>query len=217
MDGMTQVLRYSLKETYKNIVAIVLLSVGVLTIVSPSFFLFPIPYALIYCGILIGPLTIAANYYIQKVLLNDKIKLIPTFFEAFKKFGVIGLLYSILFSLFIFIVVASWWQWFGTREFFSFVIASFQTYFVGMILVSQIYTIPLIVKYQYSLKDSVLLSVKLLIKYPLYTLSAFLQLVSIFVLLLFTVVGVLFLYPGIFSMFTNIMTSNVMNDIESNK
>src|SRR5690606_9412907 len=111
------------------------------------------------------------------------------------------------------IVYSSWWQWVNTDSYFFFILACFKTCFVGMMLISQLYTVPLMVKFNKNLKTSMLLSVKLLIKNPLYTLGAFLQLLSLTVLLLLTGVGLFLLFPGFYSLFTNTLTSNVLNRI----
>lgn len=211
MAGVTHVLRMASKDAFQHITSIVLISIGVFTVLSPSFFLFPIPYAIVYCLLLIGPLLVAANHYIQQVLLDKKTRFFSTILEGLTKYVFKSLMYSIIVSIFLFIVYASWWQWANSESYFFFLLACFQTYFIGMILISQIYTIPLMVKYNSSLKDSMILSVKLLIQNPLYTLGAFVQLVSLFVLLLLTGVGLFLLFPGFYSLFANTLTSNVMN------
>ncbi|GAA0355304.1 hypothetical protein [Bacillus horti] len=210
MGSLTHVLRMAVKEFYQHIVLLVLLSLLCVVILSPSFFLIPIPYSFVYIVLLLGPLQMVLTYSNQQALEGEKVG-IKVFFKGLKTYFWGGLCFSVAASFFIFIVISSWWYWGQTESYPTFVLACFQTYFVSMILVSQIYTIPLYVKYKHSLKESMLLSLKLLIKYPLYTLGAFIQILSLGVLLALTVVGFLFLFPGVYTVLSHLLTANIVS------
>lgn len=209
MVSLTHVLRMALKGMYQHIVLLVLLGFLSVMVLSPSFVL-PIHIAVMYLICFIGPLQMAMVKSVQQAIEGEKVD-IKTFFLAMKEYFFRGLGFSLILSLFLFIVIASWWYWGQMGTYPSFILACFQTYFVSMILVSQMYTVPLLVKYKYSLKQSMLISLKLLLKNPLYTLGAFAQLVSLALLLGLTVVGFLFLFPGAYTILTHQMTANVVS------
>lgn len=210
MDGLTQILRVTGREYYKHIVAMVCISLLVVTLLSPSFFLIQLPYAFIYVMLVMGPLLIGAAWTVQQLLLDKSQSIFLQFFTGVKKYFLASIGYSLFLSFFILIVVASWWHYAQVGGTFAFALASFQSYFCGMIFLSQIYTIPLLVKYQYSLKESIFTSVKLLVKNPLYTILSFMQIASIFCILLLSVVGFFFIFPSLSALFCNIVTSNVL-------
>lgn len=215
MDGLTHVLRITGREYYKHIVSMVLISLIIATIVSPSVFLIKLPFALLYLLLISGPLLVGAAWTVQQLLLDKSTSVLKTFFVGMKKYFFSSIAYSLFLSFFIIIVVASWWHWSQVGGTFAFGLACFQTYFCGMIFMSQIYTLPLLVKYEYSLKNSIFLSVKYLIKNPIYTMLAFIQIVSIFALLLLTVVGLVIIFPSLSTLFSNLVASNVIaNDNE---
>ncbi|WP_078382124.1 hypothetical protein [Sutcliffiella halmapala] len=210
MDGLTQILRVTGKEYYRHIVAMVFISLLVVTVLSPSFFLIQLPYALIYVMLVSGPLLVGAAWAVQQLLLDKSQSVFLQFFTGVRKYFLASIGYSLFLSFFVIIVAASWWHYVQVGGTFGFALACFQTYFCGMVFLSQIYTIPLLVKFQYSLKDSIFTSVKLLVKNPLYTILSFLQIASIFCLLLLSVVGLFFLFPSLSTLFCNIVTSNVI-------
>lgn len=206
----------ALKEIYQHIVLLVLLGLLCVIILSPSFFILYIPIALVYIIILLGPLQMALMSTAQQAILGEKVG-VRTFFKALKEHFLQGLTFSTLFAFFLFIVFASWWYWGQVGTYLTFILACFQTYFVAMILVSQIYTVALHVKYKHSLKESMLISLKLLVRYPLYTLGAFAQLASLALLLGLTVVGFLFLFPGVYTILSNLLTANVIAHFDPSK
>lgn len=93
----------------------------------------------------------------------------------------------------------------------AFAIACFQTYFAGMVLLSQLYTVSLLIKYNVRLAKAMGMSLKLLLKYPLYTMGCFLQLVLFAGLLAFTIIGNALLLPGVIAVFLSRMTSAVIS------
>ncbi len=59
-----------------------------------------------------------------------------------------------------------------------------------------------------------LLSVKILLKFPLYTIGAALQLASVALLLMFTVLGAFLFLPGFYCLFTELMTTQLVQETE---
>jgi len=160
--------------------------------------------------IVMGPLLVGAAWAVQQLLLDRSSSVIKSFFQGVKKYFLPSIGYSLFLSFFVIIIAASWWHYNQVGGTFAFALACFQTYFCGMVFLSQIYTVPLLVKFEYSLKDSIFTSVKLLVKNPLYTILSFFQILSVFALLLLTVVGLFIIFPALATLFNNIVTSTVI-------
>ncbi|NMH72936.1 hypothetical protein HF078_07630 [Bacillus sp. RO2] len=210
MDGLTQIIRVTGREYYKHIVSMVMISLIMVTVLSPSFFLIKLPFSIVYVMIVMGPLFVGAAWAVQQLLLDRSTSVIKSFFQGVIRYFLPSIGYSLFLSFFVIIIAASWWHYNQAGGTFSFALACFQTYFCGMVFLSQIYTVPLVVKFEYSLKDSIFTSVKLLVKNPLYTILSFFQILSVFALLLLTVVGLFLIFPALATLFNNIVTSSVI-------
>ncbi|WP_404349932.1 hypothetical protein LG311_04150 [Sutcliffiella horikoshii] len=210
MDGLTQIIRVTGREYYKHIVSMVMISLIMVTVLSPSFFLIKLPFSIVYVMIVMGPLFVGAAWAVQQLLLDRSTSVIKSFFQGVKRYFLPSIGYSLFLSFFVIIIAASWWHYNQVGGTFAFALACFQTYFCGMVFLSQIYTVPLLVKFEYSLKDSIFTSVKLLVKNPLYTILSFFQILSVFALLLLTVVGLFIIFPALATLFNNIVTSTVI-------
>lgn len=210
MESLTHVLRSCIADYYKLVVPMVSVGLCWTAILIPGVFWLPIPAAMAYLSIMSGVLIMASVSFIQQKRLDDKVKF-SVFMKGCIRFGVPGMAYGALMLLFIGIVVSAWWYWSVNGAYWAFVVACFQTYFVAMLWIGQMFAVPLYVKYGHSLGNSMLVSLKLLVKHPLYTLGGFVQLASLAVVLLVTVVGFPLLFPGIFGLWLNRMTANVIS------
>ncbi|MDT2259508.1 hypothetical protein P7H06_08250 [Paenibacillus larvae] len=117
-------------------------------------------------------------------------------------------------GLFVLILVSSW-MYYGSRSGMGyFILAVFQTYFVTMFFVSQLYTLPLVIQQETGFFRAVNQSIKLFLKHPLYTIGAFFQVVCVTVTLVLTVVGFMALYPGVMGIYLNKVTANLIRTPE---
>ncbi|WP_139488649.1 hypothetical protein [Brevibacillus dissolubilis] len=209
MNSLTHILQLTARESYKNLMTIILLNLTVLILLSPGVLLLHVYVAVAYLILLIGPLMLALTYETGNFDDYEKVT-VKGFLKTIPKYAGKGILFGGAMCFFALIVGSAWWYHANTGSQWTFVLACFQTYFVGMIFISQLYTMPLLTQYGYTLKDSMFASVKLFIRHPLYTLGACLQLWCLAAALLFTVVGFLFLYPAIYTTMTNNLTRNVL-------
>lgn len=211
MFSVTSIVRITAKDLYHHIVSIISISVLVSLLCVPFLLFLPWQLAIAFVLFLGGPVWLAAAASMETVLTNKNVPLMRTFFISLKcqYFKALGL--SFFFGGFAVILVASWWHWSVEQSYVAFAIACFQSYFAGMVLLSQLYTVPLINKYNVSLVRAMGISLKLLLKYPLYTIGCFLQLILFAGLLAFTVVGNALLLPGVLAVFLSRMTSGAVS------
>ncbi|GAF15195.1 hypothetical protein JCM19046_1994 [Bacillus sp. JCM 19046] len=207
MFSVTSILRVTAKDLYHHIVSIVSISLLVAILCIPFFLFLPWQLAILFLLLIGGPVWLAAATSMEAVLTNKKVILINVFLKGFFAHYLKGVGLAFFFGGFVFILAASWWHWSIEQSYVAFAIACFQTYFSGMVLLSQLYTVPLLIKYQLNLPKAMGASVKLLLKYPLYTIGCFIQLVLFAGLLAFTIVGNALLLPGVVALFLSRMTS----------
>lgn len=205
----------TIKYSYKYIGSIFFISTFVTLFLLPGIFLLPVPLALIYFMSIIGPLLFASNWYIQQVLFDKRTPFIKTFIYGLRKFFLTGMGYSIIAGVLIVILFATWYQYSYTKQYGIFILAVFQSYFVFMAFCALLYTIPLAVKYEKGLSQSIKGSIKLFTKFPIYTMSTCFLITLITVLLGLTVVGACYILTGFYSLYINLAGSNVL--VGSNK
>lgn len=211
MFSVTSILRITAKDMYHHIISIISISLLVSLLCVPFILFLPWQFAIGFILFIGGPVWLAAAATMEAVLSTNNVKLIRTFLKALRTSYFKGLGLSFLFGGFTFILVASWWHWSVEQTYMAFAIACFQTYFAGMVLLSQLYTVSLLIKYNVRLAKAMGMSLKLLLKYPLYTMGCFLQLVLFAGLLAFTIVGNALLLPGVIAVFLSRMTSAVIS------
>lgn len=210
MDTAKGTLINTIKYSYRYIGSIFFVSIFVTLFLSPGLFLLPVPLALIYFMCITGPLLFAANWYIQQALFDRRTPFIKTFTEGLKRFFLTGMGYSIISGILLIILFATWYQYYHTKHYGIFVLAVFQSYFVFMAFCALLYTIPLSVKYEKGLNESIKASIRQFTKFPVYTMSTCFLIALITVLLGFTVVGAGCILPGFYSLYINLAGSNVL-------
>ena len=121
-----------------------------------------------------------------------------------------GFLVGLLITLIVTIPSATWYMYISTDGGYGmFLFSMVQTYLCGMFLISQVYTVGIIVMKDQGVVKSMNDSIKWFVAKPTYTIGVFLQLLSVCVLLSLTVVGFFLLFIGIFAIFMINSVENV--------
>lgn len=214
MFSVTALLRITAKDLYQSIVSVVAISLFVSLIMLPGILFLPWQLAIIFALFAGGPVWFGASRAVETMLQEEKGSMLLTFLKATKTLCFQGIAFASFLGGFVLIVVSSWWLWAVEGTWFAFAIACFQTYFAGMVALSQLYTVPLVIKYGLKLPKAMLVSMKLLLANPLYTIAAFLQLILFTVLLSMTIVGHAFLLPGVAAVFVSRMTNGAISRSE---
>ncbi|MFP7332223.1 hypothetical protein SFC23_02520 [Shouchella clausii] len=211
MFSVTALLRITAKDLYQSIVSVVAISLFVSMIMLPGILFLPWQLAIAFALLVGGPVWFGASKAVEAMLQEEKGTNILTFLKATKTHCFQGIAFASFLGGFVLIVVSSWWLWAVEGTWFAFAIACFQTYFAGMVALSQLYTVPLVIKYGLKLPKAMFVSIKVLLANPLYTIGAFLQLVLFAALLSMTIVGSALLLPGVAAVFVSRMTSGAMS------
>jgi hypothetical protein len=93
---------------------------------------------------------------------------------------------------------------------FTFIIAVIQTYLFIFIILSQVYFLPFLISENKNLISSINASIKLFLDNGLYTFGALIQIASVSILLLITIVGVPLLWAGMASIFLINLYDNLL-------
>lgn len=211
MFSVTALLRITAKDLYQYIVSVVAISLFVSIIMLPGILFLPWQLAIAFALFVGGPVWFGTSKAVEAMLQEEKASNILTFLKATKTHFFQGVAFACFLGTFVLIVVSSWWLWAVEGTWFAFAIACFQTYFAGMVALSQLYTVPLVIKYGLKLPKAMLVSIKLLLANPLYTIGAFLQLILFTALLSVTIVGNALLLPGVVAVFVSRMTSGAIS------
>ncbi|AQT85311.1 hypothetical protein ERICIV_00384 [Paenibacillus larvae subsp. larvae] len=198
---------------YREITRLALFSLVCSAALIPIGFFFPIPIAFLLLSAVYFPL-MAGVLYSCHHYLSKKHGGTRKIFRGAIRFYFPSVLFGLLIGLFVLILVSSW-MYYGSRSGMGyFILAVFQTYFVTMVFVSQLYTLPLVIQQETGFFRAVNQSIKLFLKHPLYTIGAFFQVVCITVMLALTVVGFMALYPGVMGIYLNKVTANLIRTPE---
>lgn len=216
MKKLSEIVIQSGVRIFRDITSVALFSLISSLVLVPAILIFPIPIAAAILCLLYVPLVTGAIYAGNEMLSGQKAKLSAMLRGTAKHYGS-SLLFGVLCLLFILILISSWWYYGNKSGMFYFALAVFQTYFVAMFFISQLYTLPLLVQEKVGIWTAIGRSAKLLIKHPGYTVGAFLQMLSIGVLLLLTVVGFAGLYVGCVAIYLNLLTRNLLPREEESK
>ncbi|WP_052486923.1 hypothetical protein [Gordoniibacillus kamchatkensis] len=209
MKKLSEVLVRSGVLVYREITAVVLLSLISSIVLIPAVLMLPVPAAAFVLCLLYVPLAAGALYAAHQASREGGIRAASMLRGTVKHYGA-SALFGLLCGLFALILVSSWWYYGSRSGTLYFGLAVFQTYFVAMVLVSQFYTLPLVVQEGVGIGAAMGQSVKLFFKHPGYTVGACLQAAAIGVLLLVTVVGYAALYVGALAMYWNAAAANVI-------
>jgi hypothetical protein len=207
---LSQVLVRSGVLVYREITAVALLSLASSAVLIPAAVLLPIPAAVLALCLLYAPLVAGALHATHEGLRGGAgIRLADMLRGAVKYYGA-SVMFGLLCGLFALILISSWWYYGSRSGALYFGLAVFQSCFVTMVLVSQFYTLPLVVQEGAGFAAAMGRSVKLFFRHPGYTIGACLQAAAVGVLLLATVIGFAGLYVGALSLYWNAAAANAI-------
>lgn len=208
MRKLSEVLVRTGTEVYHEIVRVSMYSLLSSLALLPLVFLVPTPIAAALVPVVYFPLLfgVFAVFHRKSEGLPWGTRFVLT--EAIR-----GFLPAFVFGLFctvlVLILISSWWYYGGKEGFFPLSLAVFQTYFVAMAFVSQIYTIPLVICKKMNIFRAAGESAKLFFRHPAYTFWVFFQMLVVSAALLATVVGFAVLWAGTIGVFMNLAAKNV--------
>ncbi|GAA3401872.1 hypothetical protein ACFFNY_34920 [Paenibacillus hodogayensis] len=213
MRKLSNIVIQSAKRVYQDIVPVALLSIVGALLLVPFVFLLPVGLSLLVLPFLFVPLCAGALHASHRMMKGAKLK-VRTMFAGAWTFLLPSFALAVVYSLFSLIIVSTWWYYGGRSGTLSLALAVFQTYFVAMVLVSQVYALPLIVQERMGVFAAMGRSVKLFLRHPGYTIGAFIQLLCLTVLLGITIVGFGCLFLGMYGIYANLVTANVLGRFE---
>lgn len=209
MRKLSEIVVKSGSLVFREIVHVALYSMVTSAFLLPLVFLLQLPIALLLLPLVYAPLATGVVYASHSVMNGKRAKVKDVFLGAGRHFGA-SAVFGYVCALFLLILASSWWYYGGRGGMLHFGLAIFQTYFVGMFFLSQTYTLSLVVQEGMGIFSAMGRSVKLFMAHPMYTIGAFIQLLSVGVLLLLTVIGFAFLFLGIAGFYLNAVTANVL-------
>ncbi|MBD2863705.1 DUF2189 domain-containing protein [Paenibacillus oceani] len=209
MRKLSEIVIQSGKRIYQDIISVALFSIMGALVLVPFVFFLPVGISLFVLPFVIVPLCAGALHATHRMMKGERPKVSALFAGAWK-FILPSFVIAFATSIFILIIVSTWWYYGGKPGMLYFALAVFQTYFVAMVLVSQLYALPLIVQQGLGVFTAMGRSVKLFLAHPGYTVGAFVQLLSVTVLLGLTVIGFAALYLGMYAIYSNLVTANLL-------
>lgn len=209
MRKLSRVVVQAAKRVFEDIVPVALLSAVGALLLAPLVFFAPVGVSLLVLPFVFVPLCAGALHAANRMLAGGRLKL-RTMLAGAWRFLLPSLAVAFVYAAFMLIIVSTWWYYGGKGGTFSVALAVFQTYFVAMVLVSQLYALPLIVRERMGAFAAMGRSVKLFLRHPGYTIGAFVQLLSLTVLLGLTIVGFGCLFLGMYGIYANLVTANVL-------
>ncbi|WP_127585221.1 hypothetical protein [Paenibacillus koleovorans] len=209
MKKLSQIIAQTGVQIYREIVPVALFSIVSSLVLLPLVFFLPIGLAVVLAVLLYLPVCTGVLYAAHRMLDGEKPRLSVMWAGTFKFFGA-SVVYGAMMSLFVLILLSSWWYYGGKSGMVYFSLAVFQTYFVAMAIVSQVYTLPLVVQERMNVFAAIARSVKLFVGNPLYTIGAFFQIVCLTLVLGITIVGFGCVYVGMMGVYLNMLTANLI-------
>ncbi|TVX92542.1 hypothetical protein [Paenibacillus agilis] len=213
MKKLSVVVAQTGRQVYEQILKVLGYSLICSLVLAPMLLFMNIGLAVIGFLLVLFPL-LSGVFYACHLQLSGEMVTVRHIVAGLRKFYVRSVAFGLFLTLFILILISSWWYYGDQGNTLHFTIAVFQTYFVIIALISQLYTMPLVYREQLSIFQAMGKSVKLFLRYPLYTVGAFLQAICLIFILAVTVVGFLGLFFGMFGYYLNLLTANVLKETE---
>lgn len=217
MTSVSGVLRKSGHDIYENMIPVIALSFLWFVLLSPALFLLALPFAIPYLILTAVP-GLAGVLYAMRHKIDRQPFSYWLFFKGLRKFYWRSLIYGLFLSIFVFIFIASWWYALQNATLFTYVVAIFQSYFFLFVLLALLYTLPILVCKDQKITRSMHESLILFLSKGLFTIGTFVQIITVGVLLIVTVVSVPLLFAGMLSIFfINTYKSFVKKENEKEK
>jgi len=207
--GLGEVLTRTGRDLYHEIIRVAVYSLLSSAVLLPLLLFVPTPIALALLPALYAPFVYGVIAAFHRRAEGKPWGVKTVLAEAARGFWpafAFGLLLASLCG----ILVSSWWYYGGQEGVLPLTLAVFQTYFVAMALVSQLYTLPLVIGGRCGVFRAMGESAKLFFRHPGYTVGAFLQLVVVTAALLATLVGFGVLWAGTIGLFLQKAAANVL-------
>ncbi|MDT3424938.1 magnesium-transporting ATPase (P-type) [Paenibacillus forsythiae] len=214
MRKLNEVLMGTGAEIYREIIPLALLSLAGSAVLVPAILLLPVPLTLLLLPLVYMPLLFGSFYAYHRKAEGKKLRIRWMLGGAAKGF-MPSVLFGLLLALLGLILWSTWWYYGGRDSLAGRAVAIFQTYFVAMALVSQFYTLQLVIQREMGILKAMGESVKLFFRHPAYTIGAFFQALCVGVMLAVTVVGFFALFTGMLSVYSHKVAYNVLNPDES--
>ncbi|NEW07842.1 hypothetical protein GK047_17725 [Paenibacillus sp. SYP-B3998] len=209
MRKLNEMIAQTAVQVYREIIPVAIFSLCSSLFLAIIVFFLPLPFAFLILPLVYVPAVYGVLYAVHRMLKGYKPKLRDVFIGAVRGY-VPAMIFGLLCSLFILILFSSWWYYGRQSGMLSLSLAIFQSYFVAMILISQFYTLPLVIQERMGIFSAIGRSVKLFITNPGYTFGAFMQAFCLTVILLVTVVGYGVLFNGMFGIYVHMVTRNLL-------
>jgi len=213
MRSLNDVLKKSGSIIYNEMVHVALTSAIGSAVLAFLVLYLPFYYALLLLPLLYMPLVYGALYAYHRKTLGEKLLARNVFVGAAKGFFPAAV-FGYLMALLLFILISTWWYYHEQDSLLYLVVALFQTYFAVAVLISQFYTLQLVLQENMGIFRAMGTSVKLFFRHPGYTTGAFFQAAVVLAALLVTVVGFGLLYVGSFAIFQHEAAYNVLHPEE---
>lgn len=213
MKKLSQIVTQSGIQVYREIVPVALFSIVTSLVLLPFVFFLPVGLAVLFAVLLYVPLFTGVLYASHRMLTGEKGKL-RTMWKGTVRFYGASVVFGVIVTAFVLILIASWWYYGGKSGTVYYALAVFQSYFIAMVLVSQVYTLPLLVQERMGVFTAIGRSFKLFIANPMYTIGAFIQMVCLTIILGITIVGFAGLYVGMVGIYLNMLTANLIRSQE---
>ncbi len=211
MRRLGEVLVRTGRELFHEITAVAMYSLASTAVLLPLLFFVPTAYALALLPVLYAPAVYGACYAYHQRRIGERTGF-RTFVIGYGRGFWQAATFGVLCALLLLILVSTWWYYGGREGIGYLAICVFQTYFVGMAFVSQTYTLQLVVQKDIGIFRAMGESVKLLFRYPVYTIGAWFQGFALTLTLLITVVGYAALWAGTMAIYSHHITSNVLGE-----
>lgn len=200
MKTVSQVLKKSGHDIYENMIPVIALSFLWFVLMIPAIF-FLVPQIAVFYLVLTAIPGLAGVIYAMKQKIERQPFKYILFLKGFAKFYGRSLVFSLIMSIFAFILVASWWYYVSSSSFFALIVAIFQTYFLAFVSFALLYTLPILVTKDVRISDAIRESIRLFLSKSLFTIGTSIQILTVGILLLITVVSVPLLFAGMLSIF----------------
>lgn len=210
MRKLNDILVKTGREAFYEIVPAVVHTLIGSAVLVPALIFLPVAVSMILLPLIYMPLVYGAFYAYHMRTLGEPSGVRAVFRGAAKGF-VPAAVFGFFCSVLALILVSTWWYYGGKSRVLYMAIAVFQTYFVAMALVSQFYTLQLVLQKDMGIFRAMGESVKLMLRHPGYTIGAFFQAFFLGLLLTVTVVGVLAIYSGVLAVYLHQAADNVLN------
>lgn len=201
MLSLSTMLKKFIVNLYYNIFEILILNIILLGIMIPCTIFRYIPFQIIYIVLLLIPMFAGIMYTLNNKISSGYKIYYKDVFIGFKKFYTRMLQLALILGFFILTTYSSYQYLKKIKNIFSFTSFILQIIVLLLILWIFMYAIPLIVKEDLKVKEAIKQGMKIFVDNVMYSLGAFIQALSIFILLLITVVGVPLIFSGLLSMF----------------